>query len=53
MTSRSGRIGFGIWTILVIAFLWIPLIVIALYAFNASPIQSWPISSWSTRASTS
>jgi len=48
MTSRGARIGFGIWTTLVIAFLWIPLVIIGLYAFNASPIQSWPIENWST-----
>jgi putative spermidine/putrescine transport system permease protein len=48
MTSRSARIGLGIWTTGVVVFLWIPLVIIALYAFNASPIQSWPISSWST-----
>ena len=48
MESRATRIGLGVWTALVVAFLWIPLLIIALYAFNASPIQSWPISSWST-----
>ena len=48
MTSRGACIGLGIWTVLVIAFLWIPLVIIALYAFNASPIQSWPISDYST-----
>ena len=48
MTSRGARIGLGVWTMLVVAFLWIPLVIIALYAFNASPIQSWPITNWST-----
>jgi putative spermidine/putrescine transport system permease protein len=48
MESRAARIGLGVWTALVVAFLWIPLVIIALYAFNASPIQSWPITSWST-----
>ncbi len=48
MESRAARIGLGVWTALVVAFLWIPLVIIALYAFNASPIQSWPISNWST-----
>ena len=28
------------------AFLWIPLVIIALYAFNSSNIQSWPIPGW-------
>lgn len=48
MTSRGARVGLGVWTILVVAFLWIPLVIIALYAFNGSAIQSWPISNWST-----
>jgi putative spermidine/putrescine transport system permease protein len=48
MQSRAVRIGLGVWTALVVGFLWIPLVIIALYAFNASPIQSWPISDWST-----
>jgi len=48
MESRATRIGLGVWTFLVVAFLWVPLVIIALYAFNASAIQSWPITSWST-----
>ena len=48
MISRGARVGLGVWTVLVVAFLWIPLVIIGLYAFNASQIQSWPISSWST-----
>ena len=48
MGSRGVRIGLGVWTVLVVAFLWIPLVIIGLYAFNASPIQSWPITDWST-----
>ena len=48
MESRAARVGLGIWTALVVVFLWIPLVIIALYAFNASPIQSWPITDWST-----
>jgi putative spermidine/putrescine transport system permease protein len=37
----------AVWSALVIAFLWIPLVLIALYAFNSSDIQSWPIPGWS------
>jgi putative spermidine/putrescine transport system permease protein len=48
MESRAVRIGLGVWTVLVVAFLWIPLVIIGLYAFNASQIQSWPITDWST-----
>jgi putative spermidine/putrescine transport system permease protein len=44
METRSTRIGLAIATTLVIAFLWLPLLLIMAYAFNSSTIQSWPIS---------
>jgi putative spermidine/putrescine transport system permease protein len=44
--KRSTRIGLWIWTALVLAFLWIPLILIGVYAFNRSNVQSWPIPGW-------
>jgi putative spermidine/putrescine transport system permease protein len=47
VTTRGTRISLAIWSVLVIAFLWIPLVIIALYAFNGSNLQSWPIQSWS------
>src|SRR5206468_2962004 len=34
----------GVATVAVIAFLWLPLLLIMAYAFNSSTIQSWPIS---------
>jgi putative spermidine/putrescine transport system permease protein len=40
------RISLAVWSVLVIAFLWIPLVIIGLYAFNGSNLQSWPIQSW-------
>jgi putative spermidine/putrescine transport system permease protein len=46
METRRTRTGLAVWTALVVAFLWLPLIVIALYAFNRSQIQSWPIKGW-------
>jgi putative spermidine/putrescine transport system permease protein len=46
MERRGTRISLAIWSALVIAFLWIPLLIIALYAFNGSNIQGWPITSW-------
>ena len=46
MTTRSTRISLAIWSALVIAFLWIPIVIIALYAFNGSTLQGWPISNW-------
>jgi putative spermidine/putrescine transport system permease protein len=48
MVSRGARVGLAVWTVLVVVFLWVPLVIIGLYAFNASPIQSWPITNWST-----
>ena len=46
MNARSTRISLAVWSALVIAFLWVPLVLIALYAFNASNIEGWPITSW-------
>jgi putative spermidine/putrescine transport system permease protein len=46
VNTRSTRVSLAVWSILVIAFLWIPLVIIALYAFNKSNIQGWPIKSW-------
>jgi putative spermidine/putrescine transport system permease protein len=37
------RIALTAWTLLVVLFLWIPLVIIGLYAFNKSNIQTWPI----------
>ena len=34
MESRATRIGLGVWTVLVVAFLWFPLVLIALYALG-------------------
>jgi putative spermidine/putrescine transport system permease protein len=47
--GRGTRIGVGVAAGLVIAFLWLPLVVIVLYAFSSSRIPSWPITSYSTR----
>jgi putative spermidine/putrescine transport system permease protein len=46
MEKRSTRIGLGIWTALVVAFLWFPLVLIGIYAFNKSNVQSWPLPGW-------
>jgi putative spermidine/putrescine transport system permease protein len=47
--SRATRIGLVAWTVLVMAFLWLPLLLIIVYAFNKSNIQSWPISGFTTK----
>jgi putative spermidine/putrescine transport system permease protein len=44
METRGTKIGLALVTFLVIAFLWLPLLLIMVYAFNDSTIQSWPIS---------
>lgn len=49
METRSVRIGLWTWAALVVAFLWLPLAIMAVYAFNSSNIQSWPIPGFTTR----
>jgi putative spermidine/putrescine transport system permease protein len=49
MEVRAARIGLGAWAVAVVLFLWIPLVLICIYAFNSSNIQSWPIAGFSTK----
>jgi putative spermidine/putrescine transport system permease protein len=46
MESRGLRIALRVWVGVVLAFLFIPIILIVVYAFNRSTIESWPISSF-------
>jgi putative spermidine/putrescine transport system permease protein len=46
VSTRGLRIGLGVWTALVLAFLWIPILIILVYAFNGSVLQTWPIENW-------
>ena len=48
MESRGTRIGLWIWSAFVVVFLWAPLVLIGVYAFNKSNVQSWPIPGWTT-----
>src|ERR1041384_7398606 len=48
METRATRIGLRVWTSLVVLFLWLPLVLMGVYAFNKSNIQSWPIPGWTT-----
>jgi putative spermidine/putrescine transport system permease protein len=48
METLATRVALRAWTALVVAFLWIPLVLIAIYAFNRSVVQSWPIPGWTT-----
>ena len=43
MESSWLRAVLRIWVVLVLAFLFIPIVLIVLYAFNPSNIESWPI----------
>ena len=49
MEARGTRIALRLWAGLVVLFLWVPLVLICVYAFNSSNIQSWPIAGFSTR----
>ena len=48
METRATRFGLWTWTVLVLLFLYAPIGIIVLYAFNSSNIQSWPIAGFST-----
>jgi len=48
MEQRSTRIALAVWSTFVILFLWVPLALIILYAFNKSNVQSWPIPAFTT-----
>jgi putative spermidine/putrescine transport system permease protein len=48
-TSRLSRIAFAVWAALIMLFLFFPIVIIMLYAFNPSNVQSWPLSGLSTR----
>jgi len=45
--SKGLRVALRIWVALVLAFLFLPIVFIVVYAFNQSNIESWPISRFS------
>jgi putative spermidine/putrescine transport system permease protein len=47
MESKGLRAALRIWVALVLAFLFVPIVLIVLYSFNSSNIESWPISGFS------
>jgi len=47
--SRWSRVAFSVWAALIILFLFFPIVIIMLYAFNPSNVQSWPLPGLSTR----
>jgi putative spermidine/putrescine transport system permease protein len=48
-TSRLSRIALAAWTALVLLFLFVPIAIIVVYAFNSSNVQSWPLPGLSTK----
>jgi putative spermidine/putrescine transport system permease protein len=48
-TSRLSRVSLAVWTALVMLFLFFPIAIILVYAFNPSNVQSWPLHGLSTR----
>src|SRR3954453_11240339 len=49
METRTTKAGLWVSASLIFLFLWIPLAIMALYAFNSSNIQSWPIPGFTTK----
>src|SRR4249919_1417943 len=47
-TSRT-RFALGVWSALVVLFLLFPIVLIVVYAFNATNVQGWPITEFSTK----
>jgi putative spermidine/putrescine transport system permease protein len=47
--SRLGHIAFAAWTVLILLFLFVPIALIVVYAFNPSNVQSWPLHGLSTK----
>jgi putative spermidine/putrescine transport system permease protein len=47
MESKGLRIALRVWVALVLLFLFVPIVLIILYAFNKSNIESWPIAGFS------
>ena len=48
-SGRLSRIAFAIWAALIMLFLFVPIAIIIVYAFNPSNVQSWPLSGLSTK----
>jgi putative spermidine/putrescine transport system permease protein len=48
-SSRWGKVALAVWTAGVMLFLFFPIAIIILYAFNPSNVQSWPLEGLSTR----
>jgi putative spermidine/putrescine transport system permease protein len=49
METTRTKIALGVWVALVLAFLYVPIAIICLYAFNKSIVESWPIPGLTTK----
>jgi len=49
MESLATRVALRIWTVLILLFLFIPILLILFYAFNTSNIETWPIPGLTTK----
>src|SRR6478672_6365929 len=49
METRTTRVALWAWAGLIFLFLWIPIAIMGVYAFNSSNIQSWPIPGFTTK----
>lgn len=49
MESKALRAGLTVWVVGVLAFLFVPIAAIIVYAFNGSTIESWPVSGLTVR----
>ena len=47
--NRSTRIGFRLWTAVVVAFLWVPLAIVAVLSFNRASSLAWPPTGFTTK----
>jgi len=47
MEPKALRVALRIWVVLVLAFMFVPIVLIVLYSFNRSNIESWPIAGFS------
>jgi putative spermidine/putrescine transport system permease protein len=53
MEGMWSRLALRVWAALILLFLFIPIVLILVYAFNSSNIQSWPLAGLSTKWFTS
>ena len=47
--GRLSRLALGLWAAAIMLFLFFPIVIIMLYAFNPSNVQSWPLEGLSTK----